>query len=86
MNERSHACGDVAESPVAKREREIETLPRNPVPMCHSPTRRALLGCLAALAVILPRGVLKFGHPSDDDFVIVNGWVLKKSDLEATRS
>jgi hypothetical protein len=48
----------------------------------RSLTRRAFVGVLAAVAVSLPH---RFGRTTvsqdDDELVIVNGWVLRKSDL-----
>ena len=54
--------------------------------MSPSPTRRVLLGCLAAQALTVPRVIPKTGVSSDDDFVVVHGWVPRKSDLDRIRS
>ncbi len=44
-------------------------------------TRRSFLQCLGALTL----GVFVTRAPDGDDIVIVNGWVLKRSDLGAPR-
>ncbi len=51
-------------------------------PAIRTFTRRAFLGFSAALALLVP-GL--FGRntalPDDDELIIVDGWVLRKSDL-----
>lgn len=47
------------------------------------PSRRRMLSILVALAALaVPAIRYRIVADSDDDFVIVNGWVLKKDDLK----
>lgn len=48
-----------------------------------APSRRRMLSILVALAALaVPAIRHRIVADSDDDFIIVNGWVLKKDDLE----
>lgn len=48
-----------------------------------APSRRRMLSMLVALAALaVPAIRHRIGADSDDDFIIVNGWILKKDDLE----
>lgn len=46
-----------------------------------------LAAAFAALSALTPRlsaAALRPTRPGDDEFVVVNGWVLKRSDLPMT--
>ncbi len=51
-------------------------------PAIQTFTRRAFLGISAALALLVP-GLFRRNTalPDDDELIIVDGWVLRKSDL-----
>ena len=51
-------------------------------PAIQTFTRRAFLGFSAALALLVP-GLFRRNTalPDDDELIIVDGWVLRKSDL-----
>ena len=50
--------------------------------MTRTITRRVMLSCLGALSILRPVLLVRTGRSQKgDEIVIVNGWILKKSDL-----